>query len=869
MNKKLLLIPVMLLVFSISANAISQSLYDKAVLIVPPHGSVTLDTSNSGRTGTNVGIEIIDTAVFGQNSSMFYDTDGNDRLLFDNDDDFFTTMQNQTFSILVNNSAMFVANDMYMSRKESTVEGEMYIFQVSGGEVFCKYLTGGGPVDISASVTGAIEGVDGWKMITCVLNQTSGIASIQLYINDTLVDSATGGATSTVASNIAIGWDEGIGQEYTSGMICPMVFNASLTGTEVTELWESITVDNEDCGVVGGAPPPPSGFTITVKDFHNDSGINSFTAILTNATETYTNSTTTGSINFENITQGIYSITIQSTEAGGYFDRTFEDVNASSDFEVKIWQAIVYINASDIVDGLQILNFGALSETQLNISNSTGFATLRLNAKSHNIIGNASIFFPSNQNLSLSPLEEKFFTLEFGRNLLSINATDIFSNQSISSFTINTVGINLTYDRTSSTTTGQINFSISPGNYTVIFSSATHAITSVNVTVDKLITNLTLQPYPINSIFIRVFQEGTTNPINFQEVTADFDSDDQVLNLSTGNGTILAESLFPGLYTITMGSDGYNSRQYILNLLASSNVQLNTFLINDTNTAEITFTIKDASTLTNLDNVLVSVSDKINLTYITIAQKTTDISGQVIFNLDQTNKYRFTLSRNDFETKTFDLTPSSTSYTINIDPTALIDYTTIYNTIDLLTIPISNYITGLGILNFSIITASVAGSVINFFGVNTTFNDVEYKTNVSGSAAGGTATIEVDLNQSFTSIGITFFVDVDGNIPFIIDRKFYITNITAGNNSLVSAVEQLGDEVPQVYLTIIGTFIVLLIVATVASLGLRDRRLNVVAGSTMGILSLPGLTMFNPLISVPIIIILFAAYFIGGNRADD
>ncbi|KKN48612.1 hypothetical protein LCGC14_0651110 [marine sediment metagenome] len=694
---------------------------------------------------------------------------------------------------------------------------------------------------------------------------SSGANTNGLFINKTQVASGTDIGYDKSGTAIYLGDVTSSPASFTGDIGQSLIVNLSLASSDFEDFFD-VTVDGTSyCPIA----PPSDTFSITVIDFHNDSSINSFTVILTNATDTLTNSTTTGDINFENLTQGIYDITIQSSESGGYFDRIFENFNVSNNIEAKIWQAIVYINASDIVDGIKIDDFWVRVDSQLNNSNSTGFATLRLNAKSHNIIGNATGFFETTQNLSLAPLETKFFELQFGRNLLSINATDIFSNQKINSFTVNVVGINVTYDRTLSTTTGQINFSIFNGNFTAFFSSDTHATTSLNVTVDDTIENLTFQPFPINSIFIKIFREGTTELIDLQEVTADFDSDDQVLNLSTNNGTILAESLFPGGYTITIGSNGFNTRDYILTLLPSSNVELNAFLVNATTTAEITFTIKDASTLANLDNVLVSVSDKINLTHVIIAQRTTDISGQVIFNLDQTKKYRFTLTRTDFETKIFDLTPSSTTYTINIDPSILIDYTTIFNNIDFLTLPVNSFITELGIINFTIITASVEGSVINFFGVNTTFESSEIKTNVSGSAGGGTATIEVNLTQAFTAIEITFFIDVDGRSPFIIDRQFYITNVTAGNNTLAAVMDLLDDEIPIIYLTIIGTFIVLLIVATAASLGLRDRRLNVVAGGTMGMLSIPGLQMFNPLISVPIIIILIAAYFIGGSRADD
>lgn len=98
-------------------------------------------------------------------------------------------------------------------------------------------------------------------------------------------------------------------------------------------------------------PPAPAvdAFVVEVLDDYDGSTINNFTITLTNETESYINFSTTGDISFGNITNsGIYNITINSTENGGYFNSTYSNVNTTYDFIANITQSYLalYVNNS-------------------------------------------------------------------------------------------------------------------------------------------------------------------------------------------------------------------------------------------------------------------------------------------------------------------------------------------------------------------------------------------------------------------------------------------------------------------------------------------------------------------------------------------
>lgn len=105
---------------------------------------------------------------------------------------------------------------------------------------------------------------------------------------------------------------------------------------------------------ISSAPPPgPSqDFTITAKNRFNSKTITNFTVIVSNASDTYMNITTTGQVNFENFSlSALYNITVNSTEGGGYFNSTFLNYNASTALASTLEKSVIVINVTDAIFG--------------------------------------------------------------------------------------------------------------------------------------------------------------------------------------------------------------------------------------------------------------------------------------------------------------------------------------------------------------------------------------------------------------------------------------------------------------------------------------------------------------------------------------
>ena len=83
--------------------------------------------------------------------------------------------------------------------------------------------------------------------------------------------------------------------------------------TVTVNISEMAVYEGQDCRISGTpSPPGPSEFLITVTDSDNNSAVNNFTVVLLNSTSTLINFSTTGEINFNNISNGIYVITISA-----------------------------------------------------------------------------------------------------------------------------------------------------------------------------------------------------------------------------------------------------------------------------------------------------------------------------------------------------------------------------------------------------------------------------------------------------------------------------------------------------------------------------------------------------------------------------
>ena len=650
--------------------------------------------------------------------------------------------------------------------------------------------------------------------------------------------------------------DLGLGDQASVSNATWMMFNqpAVTVGLTIDEM----VVFNGTEYSTSSPPPPPGTFIVTAKDLYDGTSLDNLTVTIVNSTYTTTNSTSSGSLSYTGVTNGFYNITVYSNQSGGYFNVTYSNYNVSTNLVAELYQAVLYVNASEVVTGDKISNFWASVTSQKNESNSTGWAKLLLKAGDYNLTVNASGYLDAVDNISLSALEEKTFTAVLGTHRLTINASEYLSGTPISNFTLNLTGINVTYAGSKSTTSGSLSFDLVLGNYSAVISSTGYAPKTANITVDEVLENYTFRVFVENSIYIRIFSEDTGILLNGTNATVDFDSDVAVFTEETQNGTVYVEDVTPTTYTIDVSAVSYDSRTYFITMQSGTNVELDAYLQTSLTSQGRVFTIVDTSTSKVIEGVLVSVSKKVNLTYVTVAQAETDVSGSVLFELDKDTEYRVTLSKDGYETRVFDLTPIFSSYTIEITPEATIDFSTIYSVVDYVTFPTNKFLSPSEFVNFSIVITSLDGTVIEYFGLNTS----SYITNVSTSPSGGTAQITLNLSN-FTGVwGVTYFVSVDGRLPVTIDRSFYFSNVTAGNQSLTKVIEEYEENIGITVKSIIAVAFTIIIMATFASLGIRDRRLNVIGATWLGFFMLWG--WLPTVITIAVMTILLASFFIGG-----
>ena len=596
------------------------------------------------------------------------------------------------------------------------------------------------------------------------------------------------------------------------------------------KVWNGTPTDQP----TGVSPPPPvTGFKVTVKDTYDSTAINNFTVILSNSTDVFINSTTTGSINYDNLTAGIYTIGINSTEGGGYFNRTFENINVSPDFQADIFQAILRINATGAITNVSITNFEVHVPLSSNTSNSSGLSTLFLKAGNYNISINTSSHQTTGTNFSISNNQDNLLTIIMGTSNLTITATG--PGGTINDFNSTMTLLITGFRETRETNNGKVVFPTIAGTFNVTLNSTDFSLASQTITIasGNFFPNITFNLFSLNSINISIFDEETNELINYTTATLIMDHENQRFTNTTNSGSSFFIDLFDGLWELLASTPFHSQRKYIFTIVPQTTSTLNVFLLNTTNGELKTFTVKNKKDQT-IPDATVSISNKINNTFVTIAQDITNFAGQVNIFLSSTNEYRFTIEAAEFTTKVFDLVPVVSEYNIIMDPVDTIDFTTVFDRVNFAILPSGSTITPQQAQNFSIITSSELG-FIAYFGLNTSFNtSVPRIVNVTGSPAGGTASLLLNTTSlNSTTIPITFFIKLNGEDDIIIHRTYRTSSfITPGNFSAQSFADTYRDRFSNVFKALIVVLVAVAVIISLAEMG-SPAAINGVAGAAV------------------------------------
>lgn len=486
-----------------------------------------------------------------------------------------------------------------------------------------RHGTGGSFVSSSKAFTDTTS----WHMVTITWNGST----VTYYLDADTTGLSSSSTTSYGDSSSFFFGSNSAGSQWWDGELDQYGYwTRALNASEVSELYNggngstycpSSDTFNEIC---------EADFSITAADAHNNTeSLSNFTARIEYNGSVFTQSTTNGTIT-TNITASdglLANITVSSEENGGYYNRTYNSHNTSSDLAAELFQ--LRVNATDEWSGEQIQNFTVFYQS-LNFTTTSGLLRTNLDDPSLggslvNLTVNATGYFAeevTNHNAS-TPL-----AVELQQGGARFMAFEKVTGENVTTFNVTINGTTRPNNET---------FTLSAGNYTAQFTAAGYYAQnlSIEILAETIHTfNFTdVYNHKLN-VTITVGAGGVTDQ-NFTIDIRDRDNHSFHERLNTTSGAIIA-NLTHGNYTVWVNDS--------IHELVSENVTLNssvnfTNLNIDTRTANsFNLTFFNETTNQQLSGVNVTI-EVVSDNY---AQNHSTSNGTLLLTLLTPDDYRFT-----------------------------------------------------------------------------------------------------------------------------------------------------------------------------------------------------------------------------------
>lgn len=225
--------------------------------------------------------------------------------------------------------------------------------------------------------------------------------------------------------------------------------------------------------------------------------------------------------------------------------------------------------------------------------------------------------------------------------------------------------------------------------YIVIIPTQGYAITNATYLTNNTLTSqsLNITLFTSNSINITILNQDTGNRI-YDNISVTF-TGVGVQTYYTNTSQLYVDNLANGAWNLRFTGNGYGITDYTITVNNQSHQTLNAYLVSGNYTTIFTVLNNDN---TPLENANIGVERQFNASYVNIQTLTTDITGKATLYYTPSAPYRFTVTKNGYQSRTFNL--SSILYT---------DYT----------IYLSNQLTGNYGNPFTDVIVSINPSVVN------------------------------------------------------------------------------------------------------------------------------------------------------------
>lgn len=596
------------------------------------------------------------------------------------------------------------------------------------------------------------------------------------------------------------------------------IWNRSLDYNEVSQLYETGRGIEYPFSYAGF-------FSIKAVDLYNQSiNISSFSALINGTIY----NTTTGLIitDINASLSRIYNITILSNENGGYFNKTYLNYTTNTNLTAYMYQAeanaTIYMKILNISVPLNVnTNITIFTNPNQSTNNYTDRFYLRANQNiTFRASGGYGYFIYTTVNLP--PLFNGSIDLMglYNQTLL-VQLRDGNNNAVINNYTLIISNTSYNYTETFTTSNGNITIGILRNydfNITFIPLFTNYSILSTNFTTIDNSTNFRrFFTFTSNSINISIYNETDKTYIN-ERINIELKSDYLILNYNTSNGKRYIDNIPEGFYNakFTAPSNNFSERIYYISVFNRTNQLLNVYMPMLNGSASISIYLK---TIDNniLENGLITIQKQFNTTWLTIAQKYTDVTGLAVFNLVNAETYKFIISAEGYTTREFELQVYyvNSPYNIKLEPTGYTPYTNAYQYVQYYYNPTSSIVTPQSAVNFSITTFSNESKMeYTYINVNGSI------LNLTGSPSGATAMLSYNLTNYQGTIPVTYGFKVQGFNPILWTINYYVNqNQGYSDTNIYTTLTAVKTEVNnQGWTTLIAIFVAIVVAITITQL---------------------------------------------------
>lgn len=180
-----------------------------------------------------------------------------------------------------------------------------------------------------------------------------------------------------------------------------------------------------------------------------------------------------------------------------------------------------------------------------------------------------------------------------------------------------------------------------------------------------------------NNILNLSIYDEVTGALIAQNITIEVYKGTSISYYWTTNGTIALIGNFDGDYSVAAYNNNYSKRYNTVSFTGGEYRNLSIYLANTSGT--VTFTIQDQYTGEVIENAIMSIYRIIGTSWQLVESKFTDVTGKATFGYTPNIRYRFDVTADEYENKTFYLDPIIyASYSVNMIKTSdayyMLDY---------------------------------------------------------------------------------------------------------------------------------------------------------------------------------------------------